>query len=366
MASNPTQGLVNPFSRRSFLIATLSAGAASVAIGLTGCSNDNGGATGGATGGGNGENLSNAPFIFQAGWYPNAEYMGQVVALSKGYYTEEGLKMTLSPGGPNVVSPPLVANGQAQAASSSLDKIAGSYLNGLENLRVIGSAYQKAAACIVSLAETGIKTPQDMVGKRFGISQIDIPVYDAFFKLVGVNPDDVEYVPSASDPAMLTAGEIDAISGTLSNVPVTLRLKGFDVNTIALGDYDYNPWSGTQFTSQEVLDDPEKLEMVKAYLRATVRGYQDAHDNPEEAAQIIVDTYGDKYGYDLEVITESAKQWAELLITDETEANGLLTMGEEGIARQGMLLKDIGQETPMETLMVPGILDEIFGDSNHL
>ncbi len=39
---------------------------------------------------------------FQLGFFPNAQHAGFLVADSRGYYTQAGLKVTIKPGGPTI------------------------------------------------------------------------------------------------------------------------------------------------------------------------------------------------------------------------------------------------------------------------
>jgi NitT/TauT family transport system substrate-binding protein len=40
--------------------------------------------------------------VFQADWYPQPEHGGFYTALAKGYYKDEGLDVTIQPGGPYI------------------------------------------------------------------------------------------------------------------------------------------------------------------------------------------------------------------------------------------------------------------------
>ena len=56
----------------------------------------------------------------QADWYPQPEHGGFYTALVKGYYRDEGLDLSIQPGGPYVVVPQQVASGAAQFGMASL------------------------------------------------------------------------------------------------------------------------------------------------------------------------------------------------------------------------------------------------------
>src|ERR1035438_9961766 len=59
--------------------------------------------------------------VLQADWYPQPEHGGFFTALVKGYYKEEGLDLTIHPGGPYTVVEQQVSVGAAQFGMGSSD-----------------------------------------------------------------------------------------------------------------------------------------------------------------------------------------------------------------------------------------------------
>src|SRR3979411_351194 len=58
----------------------------------------------------------------QADWYPQPEHGGFYTALVKGYYKDEGLDVTIQPGGPYVSMEKQVSVGLAQFGMSASDR----------------------------------------------------------------------------------------------------------------------------------------------------------------------------------------------------------------------------------------------------
>ena len=61
--------------------------------------------------------------VLQADWYPQPEHGGFFTALAKGYYRDEGLDVTIFPGGPYISVEKQVSSGTAQFGMGSSDKI---------------------------------------------------------------------------------------------------------------------------------------------------------------------------------------------------------------------------------------------------
>src|SRR5580692_13040410 len=61
--------------------------------------------------------------ILQADWYPQPEHGGFYTALAKGYYKDEGLDLSIQPGGPYITVEEQVGAGAAQFGLGSSDKV---------------------------------------------------------------------------------------------------------------------------------------------------------------------------------------------------------------------------------------------------
>jgi NitT/TauT family transport system substrate-binding protein len=78
----------------------------------------------------------------QADWYPQPEHGGFYTALAKGYYRDEGLDLSIQPGGPYVVVPQQVAAGAAQFGMASSDQILESVGDG-QSLVAVAATMQR-------------------------------------------------------------------------------------------------------------------------------------------------------------------------------------------------------------------------------
>src|ERR1700686_3304091 len=69
------------------------------------------------------ENSGLTKIIFQADWYPQPEHGGFYTALAKGYYKDEGLDVTILPGGPSLTVEKHASAGTAQFVMGASDKV---------------------------------------------------------------------------------------------------------------------------------------------------------------------------------------------------------------------------------------------------
>jgi ABC-type nitrate/sulfonate/bicarbonate transport system substrate-binding protein len=293
----------------------------------------------------------------QMGWIANVENSGEFMAAEHGYYTAEGLDMTLEPGGPAVSVEPLVVSGKALVGLSQPDNVARARQNGAK-LKVVAATFQRNPAAVMSLASKPIKTPQELVGKKLGIQQSGVPIYDAFFKSIGIDPKSITYVPVQFDPAPLVNGEVDAFVSFQTNQPIQLKTQGIDTVTFLPADFGFNLFSDAFEVTEDTLNDAAKRATVVKILRATVKGWQDAIADPAGAAKLVVDKYGKALNLPLDAQTLTMQAQIPLIQTDEAKKNGLLTMSADGIAQNVQTLKNTGINTTADEIFDTSLIEE--------
>lgn len=320
-----------PFDRRRFLRLTALGGAGMLAgpTLLAACGSDGGSSSGSGSGGSAGGDLRS--LTVQLGWIANVENAGEFLADEKGYYEEEGLAATLTPGGPGAILEPTVASGAALIGLSSADTIAQANAQGA-GLKIVGVTLQKNPSAVMSLASNPIPTAKDLEGKKLGLQQTADLIYDAFFQKAGVDSSQVTRIPVQFDPAPLVSGEVDAFASFQTNQPIALAAQGIETVTFLLADYGYNLFADAFFVTEDTLADEDTRETVIRFLRATRRGWEDALADPADAAGVVVDSFGADLDLDVEGQTATLEAFIPLIQPPDIEEFGLFWMTEEAIA----------------------------------
>src|SRR5262249_12426065 len=161
--------------------------------------------------------------------------VGYFIAIDKGWYREEGLEVEVLPGGPNVYAVQAVVSGVATLGVTDAQAAASARSQGLP-MQVIGARLQKAPNAVVCHGEAGVNTPQDLVGKRVGVTPKDRPILDAALKFVGVDPARVELSATGQDLGPLVTRQMDCRYGFISNEHVGLELQGVPTRSFLLYD----------------------------------------------------------------------------------------------------------------------------------
>ncbi|WP_244931888.1 ABC transporter substrate-binding protein [Nocardioides sp. W7] len=308
---------------------------------------------------------SHGDLTLQLSWVKNAEFSGEFMADTKGYYEEEGFaKVTMDPG-PGAIET-LVATGDADFGLSNAVSTAQVIAEEDAPLKVIGTKFQKNPFTILSLKDGGdIATPEDLVGKKIGVQAGgNETLFDALLEVNGIDPGDVTKVPVEYDPAPLIDGEVDGFLAYLTNESITVQSEGIDVTNLPFAD------NGLPFvaesvitTDQMIAEEPEK---VKAFLAAEIRGWQDAVADPEEGARLAVEEYGAELDLDITKEVEQANVQDGLIVTPDVEANGLFTITDELIEQNMATLEAAGIDVSAEDLFDLSLLTELLDERPEL
>ncbi len=360
-----------PFDRRQLLRRGVALGAGFAALGasstlLSACgssSSDSSGTPSSGTSGSSGA-ANYGALAFQLSWIKNCEFAGEYFADSKGFYKQNGFSsVTLAAGGPNVAQDAILASGKAFAAVSTPDISAAAILKGA-NTKIIGALYQKNPFCVMSLAKKPINDPSGMIGKKIGVQAINQGVFNAFLQANGLKASQMTIVPVQFDPTPLVNETVDGWFSFVTNEPNLLKVKGVDTKTFLLNDYKYPLVSEVYVVRTESLD--KDRAKVKAVLKSAIMGWREAIKDPEGGAKLAVETYGKSLGLVLEEQTLEAKAQNELILTDRTKTDGIMTMNDELIDESINTLGLGGIKITKDKLFDFTLLDEVYQENPDL
>lgn len=301
--------------------ALLPAAVAVASVALAGCS--------GSTPDAAGDDDDVQSISLATSWVPMVQFAGTYEADANGYYEEEGLEVSILPGGPEVDPIASVVAGNAEIGMSNADAVARANEEGAD-LVIFAAAFQVSPLGILSPSDAPLNTPEDLVGKKIGVPSGDEAIHQTLLESNGVDAAEVTNVPVGFDVAPLTSGEVDGQYAFYSEQAVALERTGDPGAFLFLADFGQDVYADVYYATRETAEnDPE---LIEKFLRAEIKGWQDAVADPEGAAKLAVEVYGKDTGLDLEEQTMSMKREIDLLVTDETTEFGLLFMTDDRIA----------------------------------
>ncbi|WP_415922571.1 ABC transporter substrate-binding protein [Tateyamaria sp. SN6-1] len=293
---------------------------------------------------------------FQLSWLHSVQFGGSYIAANKGYWSDLGLDVSLSQGGPNAPVEPPVVSGAALVGISAADYTAAAVAQGAP-FKIIAVAMQKNPFAIASLAGNPVNTPADLVGKRIGMAVANTPVLQALCTLNNVDINDIEIVPTQYDPAPLVSGQVDCLLCWETDLPVAMTVQGVDNTTMLMADHGYALHSQTYIATEDALAN-RRADLV-ALLKGEVMGWNDYFADTDAAAALAVEMFPDA-GLDLEAQKLQAARQVPLMFSDLTAENGFGWFTDETVASNIETLALLGQ-TVSADLWDRSLLEEVHG-----
>lgn len=220
------------------------------------------------------------PVVLQTDWFPQPEHGGFYQALAMGYYEEEGLDVTILPGGPNAMSTQKVLSGRAHFAMNRADTIYSLATRDVPICLVMATLQHDpqgillhAANPIGSLAELDGQTVMAIPGltwiqwvkAKYGIN-------------LEVIPHDFGMERFLQDPGFMQ-------QCLLTNEPYYAEQAGFPTKVLRLSESGFDPYHGIYCLQSLIEENPD---LVARFVRASIRGWTDfILGDPQPAMALI-------------------------------------------------------------------------------
>jgi NitT/TauT family transport system substrate-binding protein len=234
---------------------------------------------------------------FAMPWILPTEYFYFLTADQKGCYRDEGLEVHLNEGSGSGNAVKIVGAGSAPIGMADANRILAGRVNGVP-VKSVMSLFYTSPVLVVSPAEKPIKSLNDLVGKKLGDApdSANLLIWRAAMKRKGIEPEQVNLIsvdPKAKNQLLL-AGQIDA---ALSQSDVAdLEAEGHEMVKVSVTeDSGFNIVADSIFANEDFLN--KNPEVVKAFLRATLKGADYTRQHPDEAigfAQKVAPTFTQK------------------------------------------------------------------------
>ncbi len=223
------------------------------------------------------------PASFIPLWLPQAQFAGYYVALERGLYREHGIDLTILTGGPDHPASDALENRQADFATLWLSTAVRTRAHGADIIN-IAQVIQRSGLMLVAKKSSGIRRPEDLNGRKVSVWEGDFSLQpQAFFRQYGVS---VRIVPQTSTVNLFLRDGVDAAVAMWYNEYHTILNAGVDADeltTFFFHDHGLNFPEDGLYCRPEV---PESLR--RAFVQASLEGWQYAFANPEDALDIVM------------------------------------------------------------------------------
>ena len=254
----------------------------------------------------------------QLKWVTQAQFAGYYVAKDKGFYQEEGLDVTILPGGPDIAPTQVLAGGGADVIVEWMPAALAAREKGLPLVN-IAQPFKASGMMLTCLKESGITDPAtDFRGKTLGVwfSGNEYP-FLSWMSQLGLSteggPDGVTVLKQGFNVDPLLQKQAACISTMTYNEYGQVLDAGIaedDLVTFKYEDQGVATLEDGLYVLESTLQDEAKVADLVKFVRASMKGWKYAEENPQEAAEIVLEndeTGAQTLDHQLRMMTEIAK-----------------------------------------------------------
>lgn len=232
----------------------------------------------------------------QLKWVTQAQFAGYYVAEDMGFYDEEGLDVTIKPGGPDIAPPQVIAGGGADVMVDWMPAALASREKGLALVN-IAQPFKSSGMMLTCRKDTGITSPEDFRGKTLGVwffgneypflswmSQLGIPTEGG--------DDGVTVLKQGFNVDPLLQRQAACISTMTYNEYGQVLDAGLSPDDLIVFKYEDQGVATLEdglYVLEDRLEDPAFVDKMVRFVRASMKGWKWAEENPDEAAMIVLD-----------------------------------------------------------------------------
>lgn len=223
----------------------------------------------------------------RANFFISGEHAPYYLGIDKGFYEDEGIELKLNSGEGSSLAVQLVGRGDEEFGLASSEIVLKGRTNGIPVISV-SVINPVSPVTIISLKDVEIRELEDLYGKTLGVNYKSntYQQYKALVRKKQLDSSQITEVPGAANIESLLSGRVDAILRQTQNEAVSLKIKGYEVNEQLFEDYGIHFYGITLITNDDLIK--ENPELVRRFVRATIKSWEYSIDNPEEAIESLV------------------------------------------------------------------------------
>ncbi len=232
----------------------------------------------------------------QLKWVTQAQFAGYYVAKDKGFYEEEGLDVEIKPGGPDIAPPQVLAGGGADVIVDWMPSALATREKGVPLVN-IAQPFKASGMMLTCLKETGITKPEDFKGKTLGVWFFgnEYP-FLSWMSTLGIktdgSPDGVTVLKQGFNVDPLLQKQAACISTMTYNEywqVIDAGIKAEDLVTFKYEDEGVATLEDGLYVLEDSLKDAAFKDKMVKFVRASMKGWKWAEENPDDAAEIVLE-----------------------------------------------------------------------------
>jgi NitT/TauT family transport system substrate-binding protein len=224
---------------------------------------------------------------FVMSWAPDARWAAEFLAKERGYFAQEGLEVNFVNQRGSLAALQQVGAGAAEFGAPDSGDVIFAREKGVP-VKAITLVGRNTGIAFMSLKETNIAKPQDLVGKKVGVQRASATWvgFQALMGKYGVDVEKLEKIEAAFGLEVLLLKKVDIRPVMIFNEYVLAQYKGIPVNVMWLPDFGLNLPGLTISTNEKTLK--ERPQVVQAFVNATMRAREEAIKDKKAAMDALI------------------------------------------------------------------------------
>jgi NitT/TauT family transport system substrate-binding protein len=282
-------------------------------------------------------------------WYLGGLHVPFYYGKEMGFFKQEGIDLTINEGRGSGNTVQVVAAGSDTFGMADSSSLISTAAKGAD-VKSVMSLLNSTGFSVVSLASSGIRKPKDLEGKSFAVSPGD-PLGQLFRALAAHNKLDMNTIkfvqvdPAAKVVAVLEK-KVDALLGGADDQFFLIKYKGVEPHALRYADHGANIVGMTILTTGNLIK--TKPELVRRFVRASVRSWEEAKKNPQAAVDAAM-----KVKPDLNRQSTLDQMMVDFELLDSAHSKGKVGMGAQADWDQTISLlkqyRDLDTKEPWTT-----------------
>ena len=232
----------------------------------------------------------------QLKWVTQAQFAGYFVAKDKGFYDEEGLDVTIKPGGPDIAPEQVIAGGGADVITTWMPAALAARERGLPLVN-IAQPFKSSGMMLTCRNDSGVTATEDFKGHTLGVWFFgnEYP-FLSWMSTLGIptdgGPEGVTVLKQGFNVDPLLQKQAACISTMTYNEywqVIDAGLTPEDLTVFKYQDEGVATLEDGLYVLEDRLSDPAFVETMAKFVRASMKGWKWAEEHPDEAAMIVLE-----------------------------------------------------------------------------
>lgn len=232
----------------------------------------------------------------QLKWVTQAQFAGYYVALDQGFYDEEDLDVTIKPGGPDIAPTQVLAGGGADVTVDWMPSALAAREKGLPMVN-IAQPFKSSGMMLTCRKDSGVSTTDDFPGKTLGVWFFgnEFP-FLSWMSQLGISTeggdDGVTVLKQGFNVDPILQGQAACVSTMTYNEYWQIIDAGLTPDDLVVFKYEDQGVATLEdglYVLEENLADPAFADKMVRFVRASMKGWKWAEENPDKAAMIVLD-----------------------------------------------------------------------------